>query len=194
MRIIGGELGGRRLVTPSGPSTRPSAARVREGLASALDARGCLREANVLDLFAGSGALGFEALSRGARHVVCVDANPRAIRCIADNARALGVSDRVRAIRLDLQGAAAKVASRLTDAGAPFSLAFVDAPYAQVDSVPPLLERLVADTVLGRGALVAVEQAAKANLAWPEVLRLLATYRYGDTGVSLLQVASRGRT
>ena len=195
MRIIGGEFGGRALAAPAGAATRPSAARVREGLASALVARDGFAGTAVLDLFAGSGALGLEALSRGARSLVAVDASPGAIRCITANAKTLGVAERVRAVRLDLLAPAARAPARLAALdGAPFALAFVDAPYARFGAVPGLLAALAQRGAFTIGALVAVEHAAKAEANWAPVLVPRASYRYGDTEVTLLAVASSPAT
>lgn len=191
MKIIGGEFGGRLLVTPAGSATRPSASRVREGVASALDARGLLAGARVLDLFAGSGALGFEALSRGAAFLVAVDASPRAVRSIDQNAAALSVSARVRVVKADLWARPVAIATRLARGeGAPFALAFVDAPYAHQARVPDLLARLAAGGVFAPGATVVVEHTATASPTWPATLTARQMYRYGDTAVTLLEVAS----
>lgn len=192
MRIIGGAFGGRRLDAPAGTATRPSASRVREGVASALDARGLFTGARVLDLFAGSGALGFEALSRGAASLVAVDASPRATRSISGNATSLGVSDRVRVVKADLLARPAAVATRLAGLDAnPFTLVFVDAPYARLEGVPDVLARLAAVELFAEHAVVAVEHAATAAPLWPPGFTVLGAYRYGDTGVTLLEVVAR---
>lgn len=192
MKIIGGAFGGRRLDAPAGTATRPSAARVREGVASALDARGLFEGARVLDLFAGSGALGFEALSRGAASLVAVDVSPRATRSITDNANTLGVSDRVRVVKGDLLTRPAAVATRLAGLeSSPFTLVFVDAPYARLGGVPDLLARLATAEVFAELAVVAVEHPATTAPSWPVGFSVRGAYRYGDTGVTLLEVAAR---
>lgn len=191
LRVIGGIFGGRRLAAPRTRATRPSADRVREGLASALAARGVLHGAQVLDLFAGSGALGFEALSRGAERLVAVDDDRRALACIGANAAALGVTERTRTLELDLLARPATAATKLCATGlGPFSLVFVDAPYAELAAVPALLVELAARGLFLHGALVAVEQPVKAAIDWPPALVPLASYRYGDTGIVLLEVVA----
>src|SRR6187401_3428287 len=96
VRIIGGVLGGRRIRAPRGEDTRPTADRVRQALFDVLEARGSLAGARVLDLFAGTGALALEALSRGAAAALLVDKSAASVRCIEENAAALGVTDRTR--------------------------------------------------------------------------------------------------
>lgn len=123
MRIIAGALRGRRLDAPPGSATRPTADRVRETLFSMLVSRlGGFEELRVADVFAGSGALGLEAISRGAAHATFVEADARASALIRANADRLGVSDRVRVI------AASAAALPKSDA---FDLIFADPPYAK---------------------------------------------------------------
>jgi 16S rRNA (guanine966-N2)-methyltransferase len=122
MRIISGEWRGRPLLAPAGTITRPTADRVRETLFSMLASRlGTFEGLSVADLFAGSGALGFEALSRGAASVTFVECDPEAARAIRGNAERLRAQDRVR-----LLGGSALTLPR----GGPFNLIFADPPYA----------------------------------------------------------------
>src|SRR3954469_23497155 len=121
-RIIGGSAGGRRLQTPSGDATRPTADRVREALFSALEAEfGSLHGLRFLDLYAGSGAVALEAASRGAIGVTAVESDRRTARIVADNARELGFDVDVRAQR----GASVLA----TAPGAPYDVVFADPPY-----------------------------------------------------------------
>ena len=113
MRIIGGRLSGRRFGALSGRGTRPTSDRVREALASALQARDAFDGACVLDLFAGTGALSFEALSRGASHAVLVDRDSRTVRQITQSAKELGLGEKVHAVRLDLLSDPASAVSKL---------------------------------------------------------------------------------
>ena len=159
---------------------------MREGIASALDARGLFAGARVLDLFAGSGALGFEALSRGAASLVAVDSNAQAVRSIVANAKAFGVSDRVAVMKLDLLARGGTAAKRI---GGAFTLAFIDAPYARMAVVPDLIAALAAHDVFAPGAIVVAEHPASGAPAWPARVAVFGTYRYGDTGVTLLVVA-----
>jgi 16S rRNA (guanine966-N2)-methyltransferase len=185
MRIIGGRLSGRRFGAPSGLDTRPTRDRVREGLASALESRGAYRGARVLDLFAGTGALSFEALSRGASQAVAIDRDPRAIRLITQSAKELAIGAEVRTARVDLLADPADAVRKLPTAGGGFDLVFADAPYSQIHSVPPLLDALIASELLTPGALVVVEHAASHDWSWPNGLASEADYRYGHTGISL---------
>lgn len=185
MRVIGGVLSGRRFAAPSGRGTRPTSDRVREAVASALQSRGAFEGASVLDLFAGTGALSFEALSRGALHSVAVDRDPRMIRELMRNALELGIDDRTRAIRLDLLGDPVTVAQKLPEARGGFDLVFVDAPYAEIAAVPALLAALLARGLLASNARIVVERPATQRWLWPNGLASDADYRYGRTGISL---------
>ena len=131
MRIIGGSLGGQRLSAGVPRGARPTSDRVREAVASVLQSRGALDDAQVLDLFAGSGALGLEALSRGARTLTAVDSQAAAIRAIVRNAQGLSVDGQLVTPRFDLLAQPDTVARRLTALSTqPFSLVFADPPTA----------------------------------------------------------------
>lgn len=186
MRIIGGALRGRRLTQQPGSATRPTSDRVREALASALEARGLIEDAVVLDLFAGTGALGFEALSRGARDALLIDGDRRVVGAIRKDAAQLGVSERAIALELELLSAPAKVEAALRRAGVgPFTLVFADAPYASTAQAVTLLERLARAQLLAAGAAVVIEHASRDALARPNCFAELAHYRYGDTAVTM---------
>ena len=185
MRIIGGRLSGRRFGAPSGRGTRPTSDRAREALASALESRGAFDSARVIDLFAGTGAFSFEALSRGASEAVAVDLDPRAIRQLTQSAKELELSAQIRTSRVNLLGEPAGAVRKLPEAEAGFSLVFADAPYAEIDSVPPLLDALMASGRLTPGAWVVIEHPATQEWSWPNQLAPEADYRYGQTGISL---------
>lgn len=185
MRIVGGRLSGRQFGAPSGKATRPTSDRVREALGSALQSRDAFNGARVLDLFAGSGALGFEALSRGAFEAILVDRDPRAIEEIKKSARTLGVEDRARALKIDLTGTPAAIVSKIPVPPEGFDLVFADAPYAEIAAVPQLLEALVAANRLAPDAFVVVEHPVSHAWAWPKGLASDADYRYGQTRISL---------
>ncbi len=140
MRIIAGEFGGRRLRAPGGSATRPTSSRVRESLFSHLQHRHppCLPGANVLDLYAGSGALGIEAMSRGAARATFVDSGRPALASIRENLATLRIEDRSHVVGTDALRA---VSPRLR--GAPFDLVFADPPYA--DLAVDALARALAD-------------------------------------------------
>ena len=185
MRVIGGRLSGRRFGAPSGRDTRPTSDRVREALASALESRGAFRGAHVLDLFAGTGAFSFEALSRGAASAIAVDRNPRVIRQLTESAKELGVGAEIRTSRVDLLGDPAAAVRRLPEVENDFSLVFADAPYADIGAVPPLLDVLVGTGRFAAGAWVVIEHPAGHDWTWPNQLASEADYRYGQTGISL---------
>ncbi|RLB42301.1 MAG: 16S rRNA (guanine(966)-N(2))-methyltransferase RsmD [Deltaproteobacteria bacterium] len=185
MRIIGGRLSGRRFGAPSGRGTRPTSDRAREALASALESRGAFHGARVMDLFAGTGAFSFEALSRGASEAVVVDCDPRAIRQLIQSAKELELSAQILTSRVNLLGEPAGAIRKLPEADAGFSLVFADAPYSEIDSVPPLLDALVAAGRLAPGAWVVIEHPATHEWRWPNQLASDADYRYGQTGISL---------
>ena len=185
MRVIGGALSGRRFGTPSGRGTRPTSDRVREALASALQSRGALAGASVLDLFAGTGALSFEALSRGAAETVAVDRDPRVLREIERSAVALGIDEQTRTMRLDLLANPVAAVHKLPAVAGGFNLVFADAPYSDIEAVPALLGELCCQDRLAPAAWVVVERPWTHEWTWPNGLAPDAEYRYGQTGISL---------
>ena len=178
-------MSGRIFGAPSGRGTRPTSDRVREALASALQSRNAFDEARVLDLFAGTGAFSFEALSRGAAHALAVDRDAGVIRQITESARELGLHGEIRTARVDLLGDPAGAARKLPDDPEGYSLVFADAPYAEIDSVEPLLNALVSAAKLAPGAWIVVERPVAHDWSWPNGLAPTADYRYGQTGISL---------
>jgi 16S rRNA (guanine966-N2)-methyltransferase len=175
MRIVAGTLGGRRLVSPRGAATRPTSDRVREALFSLL---GPLDELTVLDLYAGSGALGIEALSRGARHATFVDSAPAAARAIRANLDALGIG----AERAELRRQDARAFLRSARAVRPeYDLAFLDPPYRLAAGLGRELSPALAG-VLSPDARVVTESDRRAPLALDHpTLPLTDERRYGDT-------------
>lgn len=185
MRIIAGTLGGLRIRAPAGQLTRPTSDRVREALFSLIEARRSLVGARVLDLYAGSGALAFEALSRGANAAVLVDSDRRSYQVIRDNARALRLSERCQ-VACD---AVERWLSKAPSVQEPFDLVLMDPPY-RLDA-QPVLETLADSGLLARDALVALEHASRrdsaptGDLARSSSLERLLTRRYGDSSLSL---------
>jgi pantetheine-phosphate adenylyltransferase len=187
MRIIAGQLGGRKLAAKVPNGTRPTSDRVREALGSLLAARAAFDGAVVLDLFAGSGAVGIEAFSRGAAEVVAIDSAPAALRCLEANLKALGLSRAITRRRVDLLVRPARVLDALRGlARAPFSLVFADPPYAELPRALPLIEALAASELCDPRALFVIEHASGSTL--PEVAGLasIGDYRYGDSAITLL--------
>lgn len=183
MRIIAGAYRGRRLAAvgkgDAGAHLRPTTDRTRESLFNML-AGGRFgdpfRDARVLDLFAGTGALGFEALSRGAAQLTLVDDGRVAGRLIRENIKLLGCGDRARLIAAN--------ATRLPPAEAPCDLVFLDPPYGKALGGKALISAL-AQGWIAPGALVVWEEQSPQEA--PEGFDLLETRRYGDTYVTLLQ-------
>jgi 16S rRNA (guanine966-N2)-methyltransferase len=174
MRITGGRLAGRRLLVPRG-EVRPTADRVRESLFARL---GDLAGKRVLDLFAGSGALGFEALSRGAAHVVFADRSSDALTTVRKNAQSLAVQDSIDLRR----GEARAVLRRL--AGTPrFDLVFLDPPYAG-GGLEPALRALALADLLAPEALVVAESDRRHLPAPIPGLAAIDERRYGDTVIT----------
>jgi 16S rRNA (guanine966-N2)-methyltransferase len=192
MRIVAGQWKGRNLVAPQGRDTRPTSDRVREALFSSLTARlgTDLGGAVVLDLFAGTGALGLEALSRGASRAVLVEHDRGALKAIADNVAALGATDDVSVIAADALGPALTRAGRL----GPFSLLFCDPPYRIVQArVAAALARLGRAGSIEFGAALVWEHAAGSRPPIPDGFARESDYRYGDTAVTLLRYYEEGR-
>lgn len=163
--------------------------RVREALASALEARNAVAGTSVLDLFAGTGALSFEAISRGAARALLVERDPRVARTIERSAASLGIAAETRVLRLDLLADPSAVAARLAAAPeAPFDLVFFAPPYADVPAAVPLVEALVPSGALTAEALVVLEHPTRTPLSVPAGLASVSRYRYGDTSLLLAQV------
>ena len=173
-RVVAGELGGRRLAVPPGRGTRPTSERVREGLFSTLVAmRGSLEGAAFLDLYAGSGAVGIEAASRGAAKVVCVERDPRALAVLRSN---------VDAVAAGLVQVSAAPVERFvpSSGGEPWDVVFLDPPYS--DPVEGVLELLAAPGRLAPSAIVVVERSMRdAEPGWPAGVEPDRSRRYGDT-------------
>lgn len=177
-RIIAGAAGGRRLATAAGRTTRPTSDRAREGLFSTVEAiRGGLSGARALDLFAGSGAVGLEALSRGAADVLLVEADAQAASVIRANIAAIGLPG----ARL-VADKAERVLARGPEGLGPRDFVFADPPYAISDhEVTRVLTLLAAGGWLTPGALVAVERATRSGpLAWPAGYETDRSRKYGE--------------
>ena len=176
-RIVAGESGGRRIAVPRGVGTRPTSDRAREGLFSALEAmRGPLTNARVLDLYAGSGAIGIEALSRGAAQVCFVEADATAAGVIRTNVETLALTGvEVRNERVERFAAA-------VPAGPAYDICFADPPYAEDASQLAIVIGAVAERWLDPSAVVVVERSSRdPDWTWPPGLSGVRSRRYGDT-------------
>jgi 16S rRNA (guanine(966)-N(2))-methyltransferase RsmD len=183
MRIVSGSAGGLQLQVPKGYKMRPTADQVREAIFNILASRFPLADIDILDLFAGTGALGIEALSRGARSVVFIDASSEAQRVIRANLVATGFRPRGRVIRASVAHGLRIIAEQ----GLRFGGVFLDPPYGEgwVDKTLKLLAR---SSILEPGAWIVVEHSlheAGAE-AYPPLV-LTDRRRYGTTGVSFYQ-------
>ncbi|HET7682658.1 MAG TPA: 16S rRNA (guanine(966)-N(2))-methyltransferase RsmD [Marmoricola sp.] len=185
-RIIGGEAGGRRIQTPGGTQTRPTTDRVREALFSALEARlGSLRGLRFLDLYAGSGAVGLEALSRGAGVLTAVESDRRTARLAQQNARTLGPELGRRAEVL------AQPVGRVlaTPPRAPYDVVFADPPYALPEQeLTAVLADLVDNHWTGPGTVLVLERSSRSpEPAWPGRLTGVKQRNYGETTLWYVQ-------
>ena len=181
MRIIAGAYKGRRLVTPRGDVTRPTADQVRIALMDTL--MPWLPAARLLDLFAGAGGVGLEALSRGAAHVTFVERDARAVAALRDNVALLAVGPATRVIRDDV----ARALTRLTREDERFGIIFLDPPY-EAESTTSTLAALGAGGVLADGALVVAQHLTKrAPGDAAGVLRAFRTRRFGETTLTFFR-------
>jgi 16S rRNA (guanine966-N2)-methyltransferase len=174
-RIVAGAAKGRRIAVPPGRTTRPTSDRTREALFSAVSSLMDLDGARVLDLYAGSGAVGLEALSRGAVHALLVESDATALRILRDNASALALAGaQVRAGRAEQVAAGAQ--------SEPYDFVFADPPYAlPAGELAAVLEALDANGWLAPGAVVVVERASRdPEWVWPKTLAALRSRRYGE--------------
>jgi 16S rRNA (guanine966-N2)-methyltransferase len=178
-RIVAGALGGRRLATPEGRGTRPTSDRVREALFNTLDTLVELDGARFADLYAGSGAVGLEAASRGATHVLLVESDARAARVARTNIAALGAGA-VVTLRT------AQVEQLVTaPSQEPYDVVFADPPYAlPTAEVSALLAGLRDGGWLAPEAVVVIERSARdGELTWPEGFAAVRDKRYGETAL-----------
>jgi 16S rRNA (guanine(966)-N(2))-methyltransferase RsmD len=177
-RIIAGTYGGRRLSTPDGTDTRPTSDRVREALFSSLDAANVLYGRRFLDLFAGSGAVGLEAASRGAAHVLLVESDPRAARALRANVTALKAESVVTI-------SAGRVSSTLSGGpiGGQYDVVFADPPYALAEEeITAMMRDLIAREWLAPGGLVIIERSKRSpEPSWVDGITGDRSRRYGET-------------
>lgn len=177
MRIVAGAARGRRLTALPGALTRPTSDRAREGLFSTVEAlQGTLAGARVLDLYAGSGAVGLEALSRGAAHVLLVESHPRAVRVVHRNVAAVGLPGaQVRPVTVE------RLLPEGPGPGGPYDLVVADPPYAMHPARLQEVLSAVRRGWLAGGALVVVERSRRDQAPpWPRGYEALRCRRYGE--------------
>ncbi len=189
-RIIGGTAGGRRLRTPTGVATRPTSDRVREALFSTLESElGSLSGLRFLDLYAGSGAVGLEAVSRGAGVLTSVESDRRTARMVQENAATLGL----RKVEVMTQPVARVLGQHPR---APYDVVFADPPYSvENGEVEAVLALLVAHEWLATGSVLVVERSARSvEPDWPGGLVCDRTKEYGETVLWYVRAGSAGDT
>ncbi|MBR3742100.1 MAG: 16S rRNA (guanine(966)-N(2))-methyltransferase RsmD [Clostridia bacterium] len=184
MRIIAGEMRSRKLKAPEGMDTRPTADRVKEALFSIIQSR--VYGARVLDLYAGSGALALEALSRGADSAVLVDCAAKACQAIQENIDALGCRDRAKLLRMKDTAALAAFKEQKTG----FDLIFLDPPY-RMDTAPVCRAILAADLLKSDGMIV-IEHGRETPPRIDPPLMLTDRREYGAAGLSFYQFSEEG--
>jgi len=182
LRVIAGTARGRRLVAPTGDHVRPTKDIAREAVFSALDARGAVVDAAVLDLYAGTGALAIEALSRGAASATIVERDAAALAAIRTNLEVLPSDTVAVVVARDVTRYLAAAA-----AGGPFDLVFVDPPYDTTDEdVTAVLARLTVPGRLAPDAVVSVERPHRHRVIAPPGLRTGWERTFGDTLLTFL--------
>jgi 16S rRNA (guanine966-N2)-methyltransferase len=176
-RVIAGAAGGRRIAVPPGTGTRPTSDRAREGLFSSWESLlGTLSGVRVADLYAGSGAVGLEALSRGASHALLVEADSRAARIVRENVRTLGLPG------AEVRSGKAEQIVTGPAPEAPYDVVFLDPPYAVTDDdLREILLTLRAQGWLADDALATVERSTRGGeFIWPQGFEPLRARRYGE--------------
>lgn len=182
MRIISGEARGRTLFAPAGDQTRPTSDKIRGSLFNILN--GLVEDAEVLDLFGGTGALALEALSRGAARAVIVDSSRAAIEVIRRNAGNVlkdALAERACILKTDYRSAIANLGDRR------FDLVFLDPPYRMLDAYPDAMERLRSADALKEGAVIIAERRQNATIRMPEGFEIYDTRHYGETVIDFVR-------
>lgn len=186
MRVIGGERRGKKLIAPEGDNTRPTSDRTRESLFNVLlngiwpkESEIAFHEACFLDVFAGSGAVGIEALSRGAASATFIETDVGALRCIRENVRACDMADRADIRSTD--------ATALPKAITPFPLFFMDPPYRK-DLIVPTLQALLDEDWITEGSIGVIETAKKDSIKLPDFCSVLKEKTYGIARLTFLKI------
>jgi len=185
VRIIGGEARSRLIDAPHGMDTRPTQDKVRESLFNILQWQ--VQDRTVLDLFAGSGALGLEALSRGAKTAVFVDSSRQAAAIVQANTDKLGFHDRARVIQADWRAAVTRLASQGERS---FDLVFMDPPY-KMENTGDMCQHLLECGILSPKAMIVIEHDWDVPPKLTEKFRLSDIRRYGSTGITFCTPAAK---
>lgn len=181
MRIIGGQWRGRRLYAPEGMETRPTSDKAREALFNII--RNDVLDAQVLDLFAGSGALALEALSRGAKAAILTESSRKAAQAARRNIELCGAQETARLILSEWQAALPQLA------GQRFSLVFLDPPWRMTDAYNDAMNRLLTLDLLSEDALIIMEHSREAALpAVPDAFERCDVRRYGEACLSFVRL------
>ncbi|MFE2926278.1 16S rRNA (guanine(966)-N(2))-methyltransferase RsmD [Streptomyces goshikiensis] len=175
-RVIAGSAGGRRLAVPPGTGTRPTSDRMREGLFSTWESLHGVEGARVLDLYAGSGAVGLESLSRGADRALLVEPDAKAAKAIRDNIEAVGLPG------AEFRAGKAEQIVAAAAQGEPYDIVFLDPPYAvDHEELREILITLRSNGWLTEDALVTVERSTRSGaFPWPEGFEPLRSRKYGE--------------
>ncbi len=185
-RIIAGFAGSRELKVPK-EGTRPTSDRVREALFSSLDASDLIRGSRVLDLYAGTGALGLEALSRGAKHVGLVENNAKAVKIIKSNARMVAHAGGKEAGSFEVRNES--VGSFLSQSRSLWNLALIDPPYSVTNEELELVLATLSREMTRDGVIVVERSARDAMFTAPDKMKIIRTKDYGDTVLVWLEIA-----
>ena len=186
MRVIAGVHKGRRLRPPTGLYVRPTSERVREALFSILGAY--VEQAHVVDLYSGTGAIGLEALSRGAAHVVFVEHQPSSLQLLRENLKRCGNPAECTVIASEVRRAFQN-SDLLT--WAPFHIVFADPPYYTPEEIEPLLSILSNQVLLAESGLVILEHPTRITIPQQiENIRQFRQARYGDTSLTFFKIGS----
>lgn len=186
-RIIAGTAGGQRLAAVPGDQTRPTTDRVKESLFAKLDAWGMLHEAAVLDLFAGSGALGCEAASRGAARAVLVERQEKVVAVARRNAAVVNTALGRQAVTVHRGSVAAWLATPA--AAGPWDLVLMDPPYPLGEAELAQVLAATAPRLLSSSVVVVERSARSPEPDWPETLRLLEHRTHGETALWFAELA-----
>jgi len=186
LRVIAGSARGRKLHPPAGGRIRPTADRVKEALFSTLTSRlGSLEGLSVLDLFAGSGSLGIEALSRGAEKVLFIDSHSESIALTRKNLLLTGFENSAELIQMDAGKALELIASKVGQ----FDIILADPPYADKDLAERVLNQLAGSGFISENGIIVFETDSRYQLSLPDTFQLVSRKTYGDTALLLFELA-----